>query len=136
MPIASTDEQRDLCATLREAVSGAGPAAVRAREGGRGTDELWSAVAGIGVFAVAVPEERGGAGGRIADVAAALERLADDLVPGPVVTTVLAALVLAGEPDSVAAKEILPRLAKGAVPFGVAAGPGGLVAGEDADRAR
>src|SRR5690606_35920496 len=54
------------------------------------------ALADLGVFHVAVPEESGGAGATVADLAVLLERAAHDLVGGPVLTTALANLVTAG----------------------------------------
>ena len=46
-----------------------------------------------------MPGEAGGAGGTLTDLAAALEQLAIALVPGPVMPTVLAGLLLtAAEP--------------------------------------
>jgi alkylation response protein AidB-like acyl-CoA dehydrogenase len=48
----------------------------------------------LGIFGVAVPEERGGAGGSVEDLCAMLEKAAAALVPGPVTTTALATLLV------------------------------------------
>ena len=44
----------------------------------------------LGVFAIALPAAAGGAGGTVAELAAALEQLTESLVPGPVLPTLLA----------------------------------------------
>ncbi|MFC4001042.1 acyl-CoA dehydrogenase family protein [Prauserella oleivorans] len=109
MAIAITDEQRAVADAIREAAAD-GDAA--------------SAVAGIGLTAVAVPEPLGGAGGSVADLAAGVEAAADALVPGPLFGTLLAGLVLARYPDAPVAKEIVPSLADGTARAAVAPGPG------------
>lgn len=58
--------------------------------------EYWSRLAELGIFRVAVPEENGGAGGSVGDLAVLVEQAAHDLVGGPVLSTALAGLV-AGE---------------------------------------
>ena len=76
---------------LRETVASlidkhASSAAVRAAmESPRGYDEsLWSMLCEqVGVAALVVPEEFGGAGGELADAAAVLEELGRALVPTP-----------------------------------------------------
>lgn len=70
--------------------------AIRAAEAGE-TDS-WRAVfarlADLGLFGVAVPEESGGAGGRLEDLCAMVDEAAKALVPGPVATTAVATLVV------------------------------------------
>lgn len=48
----------------------------------------------LGIFGVAVPEERGGAGSTVEDLCAMIDEAAAALVPGPVVTTALATLLV------------------------------------------
>ncbi|WP_343573198.1 acyl-CoA dehydrogenase [Mycobacterium sp.] len=64
----------------------------------RGEPTAWQPVfeglAALGLFGVAVPEDCGGAGGSVEDLAAMVEEAARALVPGPVATTALAALVV------------------------------------------
>lgn len=113
----TTPEERQL---LRQTVAAlvdkhASPEAVRhAMESPRGYDEsLWSLLCEqVGVAALVVPEELGGAGGELADAAAVLEELGRSLVPTPLLGTTLAELgLLAGdEPDG----ETLEQLAAGA----------------------
>ena len=55
---------------------------------------VFDGLAGLGLFGVAVPEDCGGAGGSIEDLAAMVEEAAKALVPGPVATTALATLVV------------------------------------------
>ena len=113
----STPDERQL---LRQTVAAlvdkhASPEAVRrAMESPRGYDEsLWTLLCEqVGVAALVVPEEMGGAGGELADAAAVLEELGRSLVPTPLLGTTLAELgLLAGdEPDG----ETLEQLAAGA----------------------
>ena len=92
-----TDEQfaaRDL---VRTWAAGAGaPAAVRDVEHGRpdAWRNVFDGVAELGLFGVAVPEDAGGAGGTVVDLCAMVEEAARALVPGPVVSTALASLVV------------------------------------------
>ena len=66
-----------------------------------------------------VPAGAGGAGGTVADLAAALEQVGDALVPGPVLPTLLAGLILARLTGRPAAQELLPALAEGKEPVAV-----------------
>jgi alkylation response protein AidB-like acyl-CoA dehydrogenase len=124
--MAGTAEQR----ALRDAVGGAASrhlprTAVRA--GDRAAHErCWAALAEVGVFGVAVPAELGGAGGTVGDAAVALERAATELVSGPVMSSVLAGLLLGRQADSAVAKELLPTLAEGGLAVAVADRTDGL----------
>ncbi|WP_236788446.1 acyl-CoA dehydrogenase family protein [Amycolatopsis sp. GM8] len=105
MAIAVTSEQR------------AWAESVRARGGAPGE-----------LCAVALPEDLGGAGGEVIDLAVGLAEAAAALAPGPLFGTVLAGLILARRPDSLAAKELVPLLADGSARAAVALGPGSVVA--------
>ena len=110
-------EERQL---LRQTVAAlvdkhANSAAVRrAMDSESGYDEaLWTILCEqVGVAALVVPEQFGGAGGELADAAAVLEELGRALVPTPLLGTTLAELALLGSdtPDS----ETIERLAAGA----------------------
>ncbi|MGH2602383.1 MAG: acyl-CoA dehydrogenase family protein, partial [Dehalococcoidia bacterium] len=131
MPIVITDTQRALAASIQDWAARTNPVeAVRAGEqqqpGSLGSG--WSQLADIGVFGIAVPEELAGAGGSIADAAAALEATAASLAPGPVLPTVLAALVFGRVPDAPVVKELLPALVSGSAHAAVALGAGRLSA--------
>ncbi|OOK73104.1 acyl-CoA dehydrogenase, N-terminal domain protein [Mycobacterium kansasii] len=99
-----TDEQfaaRELVRDwARTSASGeAATAASRAMEATEhGDPDAWRPVfaglAELGLFGVAVPEDRGGAGGSIEDLCAMVEEAAKALVPGPVATTALAGLMV------------------------------------------
>ena len=112
---------------LRESVASlidkhASSAAVRAAmESPRGYDEsLWSMLCEqVGVAALVVPEEFGGAGGELADAAAVLEELGRALVPTPLLGTTLAelALLAANEPDTDTVEQLAAGEAIGAVVF-------------------
>jgi alkylation response protein AidB-like acyl-CoA dehydrogenase len=134
VPIAITEEQLALQASIREWAERAMPLAqVRRLEPGPSPpgahadpadrpagQRCWSDLAAFGIFSIALPEEVGGAGGTVADLAAALEQITCALVPGPVMPTLLAGLVLAGHGDRPAVKALLPALTAGHAPVAVA----------------
>ena len=130
MPIAITDTQRALAESIRNWAARAHPLElVRAgeREPAAG-GPVWRALADIGLFGIAVPEELGGAAASVADAAAAVEAAAAVLAPGPIPGTVLAAALLGRHPDEAAAKELAPALAAGAAQAAVALDPGAATA--------
>jgi 3-oxochol-4-en-24-oyl-CoA dehydrogenase len=92
-----TDEQFAARELVRDWAAGSG-ATEAARDIEQGEPNAWQPVfaglAGLGLFGVAVPEDCGGAGGSIDDLAAMVEEAARALVPGPVATTALATLVV------------------------------------------
>jgi alkylation response protein AidB-like acyl-CoA dehydrogenase len=93
-----TDEQCAARELVRDWAAGsAATEAVRDIEQGEPTawQPLFDGLAALGLFGVAVPEDCGGAGGSIEDLAAMVEEAARALLPGPVATTALAALVVA-----------------------------------------
>lgn len=111
-----TGEQREFGRSLAAMLAAADtPSAVRARgDGDRGPGEaLWKRLAEAGVFALAVPESHGGVGVLPVELAVAFVELGRHAVPGPVVETVAASVLLAGA-GGPAAGDWLPRLASGA----------------------
>ncbi|MDT5193641.1 MAG: 3-oxochol-4-en-24-oyl-CoA dehydrogenase, partial [Mycobacterium sp.] len=62
-------------------------------ETGEAWRRVWSPLADLGVFGVAVAEDAGGAGGTLEDLAAMLEQVGQELIPGPVVPTAIGALL-------------------------------------------
>ncbi|BBX99425.1 acyl-CoA dehydrogenase [Mycobacterium lacus] len=97
----------------RDSASGsAASAAIREME--QGDADAWrpmfAGLADLGLFGVAVPEEHGGAGGSIEDLCAMVEEAAKALIPGPVATTALGALVLSRVGSS---SELLGALVSG-----------------------
>jgi alkylation response protein AidB-like acyl-CoA dehydrogenase len=112
-----TEERTMLIQTVKDLVAKhAGPEAVRAAmDSERGFDEaLWTMLCEqVGVAALVVPEELGGAGGELADAAAVMTELGRALVPTPLLGTTLAelALLAADTPDA----DTLEQLAAGVV---------------------
>ena len=129
-------EEREL---LRETVASlverhANPEAVRrAMESERGYDEkLWTLLCEqVGVAALMVPEEFGGAGGELADAAVVIEELGKGLVPTPLLGTTLTqvALLAADEPDG----DTLEKLAEGSSIGAMVFDPDYVVNGDIAD---
>jgi 3-oxochol-4-en-24-oyl-CoA dehydrogenase len=93
----------------------------------------WDGLADLGIFSIGLPEEFGGAGGSVTDVAVVAERLAAVLAPGPVLPTLLAGLVLAGRllarpgtAGSSQARALLAGLAAGTATAGIGLAGDGL----------
>ncbi|TDD76175.1 acyl-CoA dehydrogenase family protein [Actinomadura rubrisoli] len=129
-------EQRMFGETLRALLSEAGTAkAARAWAAGDGAPgrALWASVAEAGVFAVAVPEEHGGAGLLPVELVVAMEELGRSAAPGPYVETLAAAELLGRTGDAT----WLPRIAEGAavvslaVPYALDADAADLVLAVD-----
>ncbi|MBB2992053.1 alkylation response protein AidB-like acyl-CoA dehydrogenase [Mycolicibacterium iranicum] len=112
-----TDDQSDARELVRSWAAASG-AVEAARDIEHGNTDAWRApygsLAELGIFGVALPEEHGGADGTVSDLAAMVAEAAAAMVPGPVLTTALATLVL---PDSQAG--LLEALATGQRTAGV-----------------
>jgi hypothetical protein len=124
VPIATNSDQRAVADAVRAWAAHASPrATARAQESVPDAwRKHWAELADLGLFAVALPEGVGG-GGTVADLAVMLEAAATALVPGPVVSTALAGLVLArSQPGS----DLLAGIASGSAPCGTALGLGSL----------
>lgn len=119
MSIATTDEQKAVQQSVRAWARSAAPIETMRAGDGDHWRTRWQAVADLGVFSVALPEDVGGAGGSVVDLAVMLEGAATHLVGGPVLTTSLVGLVVAGG-DSAVAKRWAPDIADGALPCSVA----------------
>ncbi|BCL19822.1 acyl-CoA dehydrogenase family protein [Streptomyces tuirus] len=108
-------EQRAFAASLDALLTAADTPAV-IRDWSRGDHAsgraLWSRVADTGVFALAVPEAYEGLGPRPVELAVAFVELGRHAVPGPLVETVTAAVLLTGA-DPGTAERLLPGLASG-----------------------
>lgn len=120
MEFALTEEQRELAAAVRGLVERrAGTMSLReaiATDAGYDT-ALWGALCSqIGVAALAIPDEFGGAGFSSFETHLTLEALGESLTPSPLLgSAVLAvqAVLLAG--DMPAQERLLPRLAEGTI---------------------
>ncbi|MER7815078.1 acyl-CoA dehydrogenase [Streptomyces sp. NPDC096153] len=128
--IAITHEQRALADSVRRWLARAVPPE-EVRElldapasGGEGRPAYWDGAAQQGLLGVHLPEECGGGGGTLLDLAIVLEEAGRAALPGPYLPNVLASAVLerAGRPDLAAA------LADGRRIGAVALGAGGLTA--------
>ncbi|CNE58493.1 acyl-CoA dehydrogenase [Mycobacterium tuberculosis] len=109
-------EQRMFGETLRRLLADAGtPKIARAWAAGDAGPgrALWASVAEAGVFAVAVPEESGGAGRLPVELVVAAEELGRAAAPGPYVETLAAAELLGESPwlARIAAGEAIVSLA-------------------------
>jgi alkylation response protein AidB-like acyl-CoA dehydrogenase len=143
VPIAATEEQLALQAVIRDWAKRAGTlAVVRGLEPGTepaaggpaaGSGQYWNELASLGVFAIALPTAVGGAGGTVADLAAALEELTLALAPGPVLSTVAAGLVLAPHADLPTVQPLLAAMAAGTATAAVSLPTGALTGTWQAD---
>ncbi|MEH3155169.1 MAG: acyl-CoA dehydrogenase [Gordonia paraffinivorans] len=95
-------------------------AAVRGALDGQGPATLPGA-ADLGLFAVTVPEEAGGLGASVVDLAVMLEQCGHDLVPGPLTATAVVADLLARTdgPGADAAADLAAAVMAGEVPVGI-----------------
>jgi alkylation response protein AidB-like acyl-CoA dehydrogenase len=129
MHFALTEEQAELAATLRTLLERRSDSrAVRAAvEQPRGFDEdLWKVLCTqVGVAALAIPEEYGGAGYSLLETHVALEQLGYALTPTPLLGSgVLTAAVLLRSGDRVLCEDLLPGIAEGSTVGSVAWGAG------------
>lgn len=111
-----TDEQQAFARSLDAMLTAADtPTVVRAwaaGEPGPGR-AVWARLAGAGLFALAVPEAYDGLGPLPVELALAFVELGRHAVPGPLVETAAAAVLLAHLGDPGLAKRLLPGIAAG-----------------------
>ncbi|WP_406426781.1 acyl-CoA dehydrogenase [Streptomyces sp. NBC_01589] len=133
MGIANTQEQRELAQAVRGWLARAVPpeeirklldASAPSAPGVR--PFYWDGLAEQGLLALHLPEEYGGGGGALLDLAVVLEETGRAALPGPYLATALASAVL-GEAG---ASDLAPVLAAGTRIGAVALGPGTLTAVE------
>ena len=111
-----TDEQELLSETVRQfAAKECPPTRVRAIfDGEDGHDTgLWKGLLELGLGAIAVPDEFGGAGLELLDLALAAEALGAGAVPGPFLGHSLAGLAIVFAGSDAQKKSWLPKLASG-----------------------
>lgn len=107
MDLGLSDEQRALVASFGNLLAkGAAPEAVRAAEPGGFDEDLWGLLLGTGALFMAVPEDRGGWGATLLDLAIVAELLGRYLAPAPLIECQVAARLLA----KIATKEALSAL--------------------------
>ena len=109
MPIGISDDHGELAAAIAKWASSLdGIAAARAAEGvsHEAFADVSTAVAEMGLTGIAAPEQAGGGGGSVLDLAVALEAAAGALVPGPLLGSAVASVVLGEHAGAVAAGEM------------------------------
>ena len=119
MPIGIGEDHEELRRTVRRWVETRCPPAVpRALldADGEGLPAFWDELAAQGWLGIHVAEEYGGQGFGLMELAVVVEELARAAAPGPVLTTMLAAAVLAGSSDPADGKELLPHVVDGTLP--------------------
>src|SRR5262249_58974167 len=92
---------------------------VNSVEKGQWPADLWKEIEEMGLPLIAVPEDKGGAGGTLADMLALLRLSGSHAVPVPLAETALANLLIAsvgGEPKPGRATLALRRLSLSAAP--------------------
>ncbi len=113
-----SEEQEELRASVRRFLADrASIAYVRSMlDDERGTsDEVWAGLAGLGASGLLVPEEHGGAGMGMVDMAVVLEELGRMVHPGPFASSAVgAAGLIASAADARQQAALLPGLASGA----------------------
>jgi alkylation response protein AidB-like acyl-CoA dehydrogenase len=101
-------------------------AAATGSPGAAGLPAVWEKMAAQGWLGLHVPEADGGQGFGLAELAVVLEELGYALLPGPVLSTVLAAALLARHGTAAQRARYLPGLADGTTPAAVALGAGAV----------
>ncbi|MFD5393884.1 acyl-CoA dehydrogenase family protein [Streptomyces sp. NPDC127097] len=130
-----TDEQREFAQALDGMLGASGtPAVARAWAAGdhRPGRALWTRIAGAGVFGLGVPEKHGGSGLLPVELTLSFEELGRHAVPGPLVETVAAAVLLERLGADTEAGEWLPRIASGGAVLSLCAGAGPYAPDADA----
>lgn len=141
MGIGITEEHRELARAvrgwlaravppgeIRKILDADAPAATGARP------EHWDGLAEQGLLGIHLPEEYGGQGGGLLDLAVVLEEAGRAALPGPCLASTLASAVLhASNPRTPGTDELVRDLASGRRIGAVALGPGSLTAVEQED---
>jgi alkylation response protein AidB-like acyl-CoA dehydrogenase len=121
MPIAITDDHRELAGVARSFLDGrlaAARALLPAADGTVPPETLptdWPKLAGLGWLGLHVPEEYGGEGAGLPELAVVLEELGRVVAPGPFLPTVLASAIIAEAGSDEQRRELLPGLVDGSV---------------------
>ena len=101
MSIGISEEHVELAGSLREwaaSLGGRRGGSRRRRRRRRDVPDAWKSCVEMGVATIGLPEAAGGGGGTVLDVAVALEACAQELVPGPLLSTAVAASLLGETP--------------------------------------
>jgi len=125
MSIAITDDHRTLAQTVSDFLRARG-----AREASRAlldaeTEQLpafWAELGNLGWLGLHIPEEHGGSGFGLPELAVVAEEFGRAVAPGPFVPSVIASAVLAAAAPPDVASRLLPGLASGSAVGAVALG--------------
>ncbi len=123
MPLAITEDHTTLADTVADFLRkhdarGANRALLDG--GDDALPSFWTAAADLGWFGLHVPEEHGGSGYGIEELAIVVEQLGRALTPGPFVPTMIASAAIAAAGDDDAKAALLPGLADGSTVAAVA----------------
>ncbi|MDP3711057.1 MAG: acyl-CoA dehydrogenase [Mycobacteriales bacterium] len=134
MAIGVSEDHEALAAAVRGWAQRAGlrDSARDALEGPEQRPGWWTGLADQGLLGLHVPEELGGSGAGVLELAVVIEELARELAHGPSLPTALASTVLA-QVGGTAGKELLPGLADGSLTGAVALSTGSLTATSSAE---
>src|SRR5437764_5549507 len=125
MSIAITEDHRALAATASELLRKR-EARVAARELLEAAEEpmpaLWEDMVNLGWLGLHLPEEHGGSGYSIEELVIVVEELGRAIAPGPFLPSVIASAVVAAAGDDTLRARLLPGLADGSTPAGIALG--------------
>lgn len=121
MTIATTQDHKEIQDSIKAWAKANEPAeTVRSQEENPDAwKAFWEDLAGLGLFGVAVAEEFGGAGAEIVDLAVMLEQASAEIIPGPLLSTA-AAGVLVSKSGAQVATDLGETLAEGGMPVGIA----------------
>ena len=119
MPIGIREEHEELRSSVQGWVESRCPPAVTRAALDADTDEIppfWSELGSQGTLGIHLPEEYGGQGAGVVELAVVAEALGGAAAPGPWSTTAVVAAVVASSGGLVLAKDVLPGLADGSTP--------------------
>jgi alkylation response protein AidB-like acyl-CoA dehydrogenase len=128
MDFGLSDEQKALAVTVRRYLGERCPT-MRVRQVMETSDghdaELWNGLMELGIGSIAVPEQHGGLGSELLDLALVSEEIGYACAPGPFLGASMATIALAAGDDQEAAAKWLPRIAAGEVLATAAVGEAG-----------
>ena len=116
MPIGISEEHEALRRSARDWLDDRCPSAVpRALldDADEPLTDRWPELAALGWPGMHLPEEYGGAGGSLLDLAVVLEETGRAMLPGPLLMCAITGAVVASCTDEALRKELLPQLAEG-----------------------
>jgi alkylation response protein AidB-like acyl-CoA dehydrogenase len=126
MPLAISDDHRELAAVVRSFGERSNVLSAARRQLDADADALpafWPELAGTGWLGLHLPEEHGGQGYGLAELAVVTEELGRVVAPGPFLGTVLASAIIARSGDQALRERWLPGLADGSMVGAVGFGP-------------